>query len=129
MRATDLKEKPLEMPKPTEADKDYFRSLVPDDPRVEVKPMFGNLAAFVNGNMFMGLFGSAVGVRLPEPERALLLEIEGAAPFGPGERPMGEYVALPYAWRDRSEHAAQWCERALEHVAAMPPKKKKPAKK
>jgi hypothetical protein len=42
------------MPKPTEADKDRFRSLVPDDPRVEVKPMFGNLGAFVNGNMFVG---------------------------------------------------------------------------
>jgi Activator of Hsp90 ATPase homolog 1-like protein len=44
----------VEMPKPTEADKDRFRSLVPDDPRVEVKPMLGNLGAFVNGNMFVG---------------------------------------------------------------------------
>jgi len=26
--------------------------------------MFGNLGAFVNGNMFMGLFGADVGVKL-----------------------------------------------------------------
>ena len=119
----------MEMPKPTEADKDYFRSIVPDHPRVEVKPMFGNLAAFVNGNMFMGLFGSDVGVRLPEAERALLFEIEGAGPFGPGERPMGEYVALPPAWRDDAERTADWCARALDHTAALPPKVKLPKKK
>jgi TfoX/Sxy family transcriptional regulator of competence genes len=117
------------MPKPTEADKDYFRSIVPDDPLVEVKPMFGNLAAFVNGNMFMGLFGSDVGVRLPEGDRAALLEVEGAGPFGPGERPMGEYVALPSTWRGDAERTAEWCERALEHGAVLPPKVKKPKKK
>ena len=43
----------MEILKPTNADKENFRSVVPDDPRAEVKAMFGNLAAFVNGNMFM----------------------------------------------------------------------------
>jgi TfoX/Sxy family transcriptional regulator of competence genes len=115
----------MKIPKPTEADKEYFRSLVPDDPRVEIKPMFGNVAAFVNGNMFMGLFGPDVGVRLPEQSRSALLGIEGTGPFGPEGRPMREYVALPHDWRDESESAAQWCEQAFDHVAAMPPKAKK----
>ena len=119
----------MKMPKPTEADKDYFRSIVPDDPLVEVKPMFGNLAAFVNGNMFMGLFGSDVGVRLPEVDRAALLEVEGAGPFGPGERPMGEYVALPPTWRADAVRTAEWCDRALEHGAALPPKARKPKRR
>ena len=44
----------MKMPKPSEEDRARFRSLVPDDPRVEIKPMFGQLAAFVNANMFMG---------------------------------------------------------------------------
>ena len=52
----------MQIPKPTAADIERFRSAVPDDPRVEVKPMFGNLGAFVNGNMFMGLFGADIGV-------------------------------------------------------------------
>ena len=87
----------MKMPKPTEADKDAFRALVPDDPRVEVKPMFGNLGAFVNGNMFMGLFGSSVGVKLDDADRAEASAVPGAGPFGPEERPMGGYVALPAA--------------------------------
>lgn len=119
----------MQIPKPTETDKEYFRSIVPDHPHVEIKPMFGNVAAFVNGNMFMGLFGSDVGVRLTENDRSSLLDVEGAGPFGPEERPMGEYVALPHGWRDDAERTADWCQRALEHVAALPPKQKKPKKK
>jgi TfoX/Sxy family transcriptional regulator of competence genes len=119
----------MKMPKPTEADKDYFRSIVPDDPGVEIKPMFGNLAAFVNGNMFMGLFGSDVGVRLPEVDRAELLDADGAGPFGPEGRPMGEYVTLPSMWRSDPERTAEWGDRALEHVASLPRKVKKPKKK
>ena len=45
----------MEMAKPTEADKEHFRSLVSGLPGIDVKPMFGNLGAFVNGNMFAGL--------------------------------------------------------------------------
>ena len=115
----------MEMPKPTDADKEFFRSLVPDDPRVEVKPMFGNLGAFVNGNMFMGLFGADVGVKLPERERDELLALDGAGPFGPAERPMGGYAALPAAWRDSRAEAGPWVARALDHVGALPPKAKK----
>jgi hypothetical protein len=37
-----------------------------DDPAVEIKPMFGNLGAFAGGNMFAGLFGPEVGVRLDD---------------------------------------------------------------
>jgi TfoX/Sxy family transcriptional regulator of competence genes len=48
----------MEIPKPSEGDEQFFRSVIPDDPAVEIKPMFGNLGAFVHGNMFAGLFGS-----------------------------------------------------------------------
>ncbi|MGH9222396.1 MAG: TfoX/Sxy family protein [Acidimicrobiales bacterium] len=115
----------MEMPKPTDADKEFFRSLVPDDPRVEVKPMFGNLAGFVNGNMFMGLFGADVGVKLTDDERASLLAVDGAGPFGPDERPMGGYVTLPAAWRASPAEAEPWVAKALDHVGALPPKVKK----
>jgi TfoX/Sxy family transcriptional regulator of competence genes len=111
----------MEIPKPTEADKDYFRAIVPTDPRVEVKPMFGNLGAFVNGNMFMGLFGSAIGIKLAPADAAALLEVHGAGPFGPAERPMGGYVTIPASWR-RGGETARWVARALEHVAGLPPK-------
>ena len=109
----------MEIPEPTEADKAYFRSIVPPDPRVEVKPMFGNLGAFVNGNMFMGLFGGDVGVKLGPTDAAALLAVDGAGPFGPAERPMGGYVTMPVSWRGGGE-TARWVARSLEHVAALP---------
>ena len=117
----------MQMPKPTDGDRERFRSLAPDDAAVEVKPMFGNLGAFVNGNMFMGLFGSDVGLKLPESERAELLATPGAGPFGPVGRPMGGYVTLPADWTP--DDARPWVESSLAHVAALPPKKPKGAAK
>lgn len=116
----------MQIPKATDADKEYFRSVLPDDPEIEVKPMFGNLGAFVHGNMFAGLFGADVGVRLDDRGREELAAIDGSGPFGPGERPMGGYLSLPPGWRDTPEVMAGWVERARDYVAALPPKQKKP---
>ena len=110
----------MQIPKPTEADRERFAVLVPEAPDVEVKPMFGNLGAFVHGNMFMGLFGPAIGVRLPDEERLELLAVPGAGPFGPAERPMSGYVSLPGDWAETE--ASAWIDRALAYVASMPPK-------
>jgi TfoX/Sxy family transcriptional regulator of competence genes len=115
----------MEMPKPTAEDRERFHSLVPDDPRVEVKPMFGNLGAFVNGNMFMGLFGADIGLKLDEADRAQLSG-EGGGPFGPEERPMGGYVTLPAGWSPAQ--ASEWVARSVATVGALPPKAKKPKK-
>lgn len=118
----------MKIPKPSDADKEYFESIVPDAAGVVVKPMFGNVAAFVNDNMFMGLFGSDVGLRLADADRKELLAQPGAGAFGPADRPMKEYVTLPAALRDDPAATGRWVERALEHTAAMPPKKKKKKK-
>lgn len=115
----------MHVPKPSETDRAYFRALVPADPRVEVKPMFGNLGAFVNGNMFCGLFGGDVGVKLPDQDRERLLAA-GGGPFGPPERPMSGYVTLPQAWRERPGESEPWVARALDHVSTLPAKVRKP---
>ncbi len=114
------------MPKPTPEDRERFQALVPDDPRVEVKPMFGNLGGFVNGNMFMGLFGADVGLKLDEVDRERLTA-QGGGPFGPAERPMGGYVTLPAAWSPNQ--AQEWVATSLATVAALAPKEKKKPKK
>ena len=111
----------MQMPKPTEDDKEFFRSVVPDAPDVEIKPMFGNLGAFVNGNMFAGLFGSSLGVKLADSDLAELSAIEGAGPFGPAERPMGGYLSLPRSFTP--EEASRWIGKAQAYVAGFPPKK------
>ena len=117
----------MEIAKPTDGDRGWFRSLVPTDPRVEVKPMFGNLGAFVNGNMFMGLFGPDVGIRLPATEAEELLAL-GGGPFGPTGRPMRGYVSLPTAWRGKAAKNTAWVTRALDHVGGLPPKTPKTPK-
>lgn len=116
----------MKIPKPTAADRERFVALVPDAAGVEVKPMFGNRGAFVNGNMLMGLFGAAVGVKLPEPDRSRLLAEPGAGPFGPAEWPMGGYVTLPSDWSMR--RAKRWIDAALGDSAALPPKEPKSKK-
>ena len=116
----------MKIPKPSDADRARFQSLVPDDTRVDVKPMFGNLGAFVNGNMFMGLFGADVGVKLVDADLQKLLKA-GGGPFGPQERPMAGYVSLPAAFTPAK--ARPWVAKSIEYVAGLPPKKKKPASK
>jgi TfoX/Sxy family transcriptional regulator of competence genes len=117
----------MKIPKPTDADRDRFVTLVPDAPGVEVKPMFGNLGAFVNGNMFMGLFGSDIGVKLADDQRERLLAEPGAGPFGPAERPMAGYATLPAGWGKR--RAKAWIDKALTDAAALPPKQPKRPKR
>ncbi|MEV8131442.1 TfoX/Sxy family protein [Pseudarthrobacter oxydans] len=116
----------MEMPKATEADKERFRSLVPDVPEVSVKPMFGNLGAFVNGNMFAGLFGPTIGIRLSSGDRQQLESGERTVPFGPADRPMREYTGLPEIWNEEGDgddaRARAWIRKAYEHVAGLPPK-------
>jgi TfoX/Sxy family transcriptional regulator of competence genes len=116
----------MQMPKHSDEDKARFRSLVPEAEGVEVKPMFGSLGAFVNGNMFAGLFGSDIGVKLDEPGLEELRALPGTSAFGPPERPMGGYLSLPPDLSD--EDCTAWVDRAREHVATLPPKVKKPKK-
>ncbi len=85
----------MQIPKPTDTDRARFASLVPDEAGVDTKPMFGNLGAFVNGNMFMGPFGSDIGVKLAGADHDKLAAMPGAGPFGPADRPMGGYVTIP----------------------------------
>jgi TfoX/Sxy family transcriptional regulator of competence genes len=112
----------MQVPRPTEEDKERFRALVPDDPRVEVKPMFGNLGAFVNGNMFLGLFGSDVGVKVSAADGERL-RAAGGGPYGPAERPMSGWVTLPPT--ATAEDAEQWIMSALSFVGGQPPQQSK----
>ncbi|HEV1998241.1 MAG TPA: TfoX/Sxy family protein [Candidatus Dormibacteraeota bacterium] len=117
------------MPTTTDALKDAFRDLVPPGDGVGIKPMFGNLAAFVNGNMFAGLFGEKLFVRVADADRDRLLAA-GGGDFAPmAGRPMKGYVTLPDGWRSDQEGASSWVELALAATSAMPPKQPKPKKR
>jgi TfoX/Sxy family transcriptional regulator of competence genes len=118
----------MKMPKPSEHAKAAFSRLVPDDPSITLRPMFGNLAAFVNGNMFSGLFGEDLFVRLPD-EEAAQVKRQGGRPFEPVPgHAMGGYVIVPVTWQKKPDAVRPWVVRALALTRAMPAKAKKPAK-
>jgi TfoX/Sxy family transcriptional regulator of competence genes len=100
-----------------------FAELVPQDPRVERRKMFGYPAAFVAGNLFMGLHQETLILRLSDEDRASFLSIEGASVFEPMPgRPMREYVVAPSSMVDRVTTLAGWIRRALKYAGSLPPK-------
>ena len=121
------------MPKPTEQAKAAFTRLVPDEPAVTLRPMFGNLAAFVNGNMFAGLSGEDLFVRLPDEQSAPIRK-QGGRDFEPvAGHTMKGYVTVPKTWRSHTAASMEWIAASLAFARALPPKapagKKAAAKK
>ena len=106
----------MEIPRPSERDKDRFRALVPAAATVTVRPMFANLAAFVNGNMFMALYGDRIAFKLAADDLARALARPDGEAFGPSGRTMREYVALPLTAAGLDE----WIDAALGYVATLP---------
>ena len=111
------------MPRPGPEALAAFESVVPAAPGVTKRPMFGNRAAFVNGNLFAGLFGEGLFVRLPEPRLQELLA-HGGRPFEPMPgRAMKGYAYVPDGWIGDPASAAPLIAQALEHTSGLPPKK------
>jgi len=101
---------------------DTFEAVMPLAPAV-LRKMFGYPAAFVNGNMFMGLHQENMIVRLSEPAREKLLKTAGARIFEPMPgRPMREYVILPASVIQDKEKLRFWVAQALEYGLTLKPK-------
>jgi TfoX/Sxy family transcriptional regulator of competence genes len=108
-------------PEPTAIQR--MTALTPDAPGVETRKLFGQPAVFVNGNLFLGVFGPNVFVRLSEKDRAEAKNSFQAVAFEPMPgRPMKEYVVLPASLLDRRAKALPWVARSLAYASGMPPK-------
>jgi TfoX/Sxy family transcriptional regulator of competence genes len=81
------------------------------------KQMFGYPCAFENGQLFAGLFGDGLFVRVSETDRAKLLAI-GAEPFAPMGRESKKSIVLPRAMLEDKEAVKAWLRRALVHAQA-----------
>jgi len=91
---------------------------------VETRKMFGYPAAFMNGNMFSGLFQSSIILRLSESDRAACASRYGARPFEPMPgRPMREYIVLPDEIVGSAKALAEWLRKGHHHAASLPPKR------
>ncbi len=88
--------------------------------------MFGNLSAFVNSNMFFGLFGNDLFVRLSPRDQQELLKVKGASLLEPMKgRPMKEYVVIPSTRKSQPATIKLWVSRSLEWSIKPPLKKAK----
>ena len=120
---------PMTMPKPSEQAKAAFQKLVPPDPAVTTRPMFGNLAGFVNGNMFCGLFGEDLFVRVSDDDQGRVRK-QGGKAFEPmAGRAMTGYVVVPAGWQKKPDATRTWIITALAWSRKLPAKAPKTAKK
>jgi TfoX/Sxy family transcriptional regulator of competence genes len=120
----------MNIPKPADQVIRTFEDLTPEDPAVTRKKLFGQPAAFVNGNLFLGVFGEVVFVRLSPADRAEVQKTPGFHPFEPMKgRPMSEYVVLPPVVLKNQSEARRWVARSVRYAAALPAKKTKSTKK
>ena len=96
---------------------------------IERRKMFGCPAYYINGNMFAGVYGTQLFLRLPADTRAELQSSLDAKPFEPmAGRPMREYMAMPQQiWAD-SAALDEWMRRSVEFVSSLAPKQPKPRK-
>jgi len=115
--------------KSPEALVNLFIESLPQDSRIERRKMFGYPAAFVNGNMFAGLFQDQMFARLPPEERGDLEGRFGPLPFEPMQgRPMKDYTRLPDDIVADEAEVAGWLARSLAWSLTLPPKDKKATK-
>src|SRR5215469_13356948 len=118
----------MKMPKSSAAMIDLFAEVVPGPPVVQRK-MFGYPSGFINGNLFMGLFGDGMILRLPDAQREELIKKKGARQFEPmAGRPMREYVLLPASMLRNRRVLALWIARARAFAAEIKRKPKKSTK-
>jgi TfoX/Sxy family transcriptional regulator of competence genes len=110
------------MRRPPDALVAWFPQILPKDPRVERRRMFGCPCAFVSGHMFCGVFEDRVFLRLGDEDRARFLALSDAEPWRPMGRPMGGYVVAPPDLVEDPDGIAPWMRAAFGFASALPPK-------
>jgi TfoX/Sxy family transcriptional regulator of competence genes len=100
-----------------------LEALLSGDPRVQLRKMFGQPAAFANGNLCVGTFGRELFVRLDEADVKVLSKTPGVRPFEPMPgRPMKQYLVVPPGVLGRPVEAKKWIQRSIEYALSLPPK-------
>jgi TfoX/Sxy family transcriptional regulator of competence genes len=85
-----------------------------DDGSVELRPMFGTLAALVDGHVFAVALANVIGVKLDPASLEELGGLEGSEPLTMGTRTMRAYRSLPASLT--AEERTAWLARARDQV-------------
>jgi hypothetical protein len=110
--------------KPTPEMIKCFDDMLPKDPAVERRVMFGCPTGFANGNLFLGLHENRFILRLSEEDRASFIRDFAAKAFEPMPgRVSRDTLVVPETLGGQTELLRDWCERAFRHALTLPPKK------
>ena len=94
--------------------------------KCEYRKMFGYPAYFVNGNMFAGIHGGTLFLRLSDSDVKKVMETNSEVGFFepmPG-RQMKGYVAVSKPFYSDDSLFEKWLEKSVRYVSSLPPKKK-----
>ena len=93
----------------------------------EYKKMFGYPAYFINANMFAGIHGDKLFLRLSESEVEEILDAHlNVTRFEPMPgRAMKGYVVIPESVYSDEKLFAKWLDKSVKFVSTLPPKQKK----
>jgi TfoX/Sxy family transcriptional regulator of competence genes len=104
----------------------FERVRPPEGDGVEHRKQFGYPCCFANNNMFMGVFGEDIMVRLSDADRAEFLKQPGTSLFEPMPgRPMKEYVLVPRSILNDGPELRGLVARSLGYAKSLPLKEKK----
>ena len=94
----------------------------------DYKKMFGYPAYFINGNMFAGVHGDKLFLRLSDSDMADIMEhCSKVNPFEPMPgRAMKGYVVLPKTVYLDNKLFSEWLDKSIKYVSSLPEKGKKP---
>ena len=100
-----------------------FDKAMKDFPMATQRKMFGYPAAFVNGNMFTGLFQDEMFLRLSDEDRAAIRKEYGTPLFEPiPGRPMRGYVLVPRYVLNSPRLLRTWLTKGMDYCKSLPPK-------
>ena len=104
---------------------DRIRTVLGPRRDISERRMFGGLAFLVNGNMFIGIAGADLMVRVGPDEHEKALSRPHARPMDFTGRPMKGYVYVAPAGVRTSKTLDKWIKAGLSFAQSLPAKKSK----
>ena len=109
--------------KPSEQTISIYQNIVSRLDGVEKRTMFGCPCAFVNGNMFFGVYQDQLFLRMSDEQREQLNQIMPIKSFSPMGKVMKAYIAVPGEIMNEQEKLLTLVQNALDIAQVLPPKK------
>lgn len=93
----------------------------------DFKKMFGYPAYFINGNMFVGVHGDKLFLRLSDSDMAdIMKNCDDVTFFEPMPgRAMKGYVVLPKTLYSDNKLFKEWLDKSIKYVSSLPAKENK----